>query len=111
MAESESLVNLRAHVLFEVMDEEGSPLAAVLLAKPWVESVRVDDRRRIIEAVIQATDREGLSAVTGEALTTAGRMSAGFRGILISDNGRAPSGSWWLGGESRLLCKSVAGGI
>ena len=111
MVDSENRTNVRAHVLFEVKDEEIAPLATVLLAKSWVESVHVDDRRRIIEAVIQATDREGLSAVTGEALTTAGRMSAGFRGILISDNGRAPSGSWWLGGESRLLCKSVAGGI
>jgi hypothetical protein len=41
-------------------------------------------------------------------LTTAGRMDAGFRGILISNDGIAQPDAWWLSGESRTLYPSEA---
>ena len=98
--------NLHAHILLEVTEQGGSPLAAALLKKSWVTDIHIDDRRRVVEVVVQAADRDKLGEVTDDALTTATKMSADFRGILISNDGRARPGTWWLNEESRPLYKS-----
>jgi hypothetical protein len=101
MSELEKGDNLRAYILLDVIEKGNSPLVTTLLTKSEVKSVHFDSRRGLIEAVIQAANREKLSKMADDVLTTAKRMSAGFRGILISGNGSGRS-SQFLNHEPRL---------
>lgn len=87
MSELKQENNLHAHILFDVVEKQNSPLVTTLLMKSGATSVHVDTRRGVIEAIIQATDREKLGEIANNVLTTAERMSAGFRGILINGTG------------------------